>query len=125
MGLWVLELEFSGFGFSSPKRPKVQIWRRTLDNKRFFKRKNRVLEGIEILIFWEFWVWDGFGNRFSITLGRHSVFWELPRENFRAAQSVLEIVFLNALQRHSVFWTLFFEDFAEAQRLLVAVFSTF
>ena len=47
----VLGLGFLGFGFWSLKRARVQIWGRALSNKHFFKGKNRVLEGFEILNF--------------------------------------------------------------------------
>ena len=49
--LGVLGLGFLGFEFWSLKRPRVQIWGRALSNKHFFKGKNRVLEGLEILNF--------------------------------------------------------------------------
>ena len=53
----VLGLGFLGFGFWSLKRARVQIWGRALSNKHFFKGKNRVLEGLEILKFLGFRVW--------------------------------------------------------------------
>ena len=60
------------------------------------------------------------GSKFDI-LGRHSVFWELFLEHFRAAQRVLGRVF-GTLGRHGLFWELFFEHCRAAQRALRSVF---
>ena len=59
----------------------VQIWCRALENKHFFKGKNRDLEGHEILKFW--------------VLGLR-LFRKLLLEHLRAAQRVLGSVFLTS-----------------------------
>ena len=49
-----------------------------------------------------------FGSCFLRTLGRHSMFWQLFFEHFRAAQPVLGAAFLSSLERYNLLWELLF-----------------